>query len=116
MTVALLALSLGSCGNKDKKAEPTVKQQAEQFVEDIFTAVNDNDFGRLETIGKNMGNYINKLTEQQGEEFGEEFSAKLYECSDKYGYGKEFADEFLQAMVGAMAIEGEAETDSGYYN
>lgn len=112
MTVALLALSMGACGNKNKAAEPTVGQKADQFVEDIFAAINDNDFDRLESIGNKMGEYINDLTEEQGEEFGEKFATKLYECSDKYGYGEEFADEFLQAMAGAMIEGAEVEPDS----
>lgn len=100
VAIAVLALSIGACGSKNKNQQaPTPKQQAEQFVQDIFEALEDNEYSQLNKIGTEMGEYINTLTEEQGEEFGEEFATKLYEYSDKYGYGEEFADEFIQAMV-----------------
>lgn len=119
VAIAVLALSIGACGSKNKNQQaptpkqqaPTPKQQAEQFVQDIFEALEDNEYSQLNKIGTEMGEYINTLTEEQGEEFGEEFATKLYEYSDKYGYGEEFADEFIQAMVTALAASDDIYTE-----
>lgn len=110
--IAVLALSIGACGSKNKKqATPTPKEYAENFAQDIFEALGDDDYSQLQNIGTEMGEYINTLTEAQGEEFGEEFATKIYEYSDKYGYGEEFADEFIQAMVTALAASDDIYTE-----
>ncbi|MDE6139534.1 MAG: hypothetical protein K2F95_01070 [Alistipes sp.] len=101
LTIAILALSMGACGSKNKSQTP--EQHAEKFVKQVFDALDADDFGRLETIGNEMGEYINGLTEEQGEEFGEAFATKFYEYSDKYEYGEEFASAFLMAMASAFA-------------
>lgn len=97
-TAAMLLLSVGVCSAQT----PTPKQKAKHFVERIFQSVNEQDFSKLEKIGNDMGAYINTLTEAQGEEFGEAFAGYIYEYSDKYGYGKEFADQFLAAFSQAL--------------
>lgn len=95
---AALLLSVGVCSAQS----PTPKQKASEFVAQIFDSINNQDFGRLEKIGDSMGQYFLTIDDKQGEEFGEEFAAKIYEYSDKYGYGKEFADQFLAAFSQAL--------------
>lgn len=118
IAIALLALTVGSCGNKNKKQEEaktaaellqtateqpqttlSIEQIADSFAEKIFLALEADDYGQLATIGNEMGEYINGLTEDQGEIFGQNFATSFYAYSDQYGYGQEFATEFLQAMV-----------------
>lgn len=91
---AALLLSANVCSAQT----PTPKQKAKAFVEQIFDSLNQQDFGELEKIGTSMGKYFLTIDEKQGREFGEEFAAKFYEYSDKYGYGKDFADQFLAAF------------------
>lgn len=116
-SIALLALTLGACGGKNKKQEQTkpgteqlqtassVEETADGFAKKIFEALEDDDYDRLETIGHEMGEYIATLDEDQGETFGETFGMSFYQYSDRYGYGQEFATEFLQAMAAAMTEE-----------
>lgn len=121
MTVTLLALTLSACGGKNKKSEteqtqesmPTeqtqtaksIESMADSFAEKIIRCVADENFDRLESIGTEMGEYISTLDEAEGETFGSEFAAKIYEYSDEYGFGEAFATEFLQSMVDAMMAE-----------
>jgi len=82
----------------------TIELKAAYFVERIFSSLNEEDWeSRLTQIGEELGEYINSLdTEQQGEKFGEYFVEKIYAGSERSGYGKEFADEFLQSMIDTM--------------
>ncbi len=105
---AALLLSAGVCSAQT----PTPKQKAKAFVEQIFDCINQQDFDKLDDIGTSMGEYFLTIDEEQGTEFGEEFAAKFYEYSDKYGYGKEFADEFLRSMSQAMIESAGIETNS----
>ncbi len=105
---ATLLLLAGVCSAQTQT--PTPKQKAKQFVEQIFDCINQTDFNKLEKVGTEMGQYLVILDEEEGKEFGEEFAAKFYEYSDKYGYGKEFADEFLSALTKAM-LETVEETE-----
>lgn len=98
LSAAMLLLSAGVCSAQ----VPTPKQKAKHFVERIFQSVNEQDFSKLEKIGNDMGEYINTLTDAQGEEFSEAFYEYIYEYSDKYGYGKEFADQFIEAFTQAL--------------
>lgn len=105
-TAALLLLA-GVCSAQTQT--PTPKQKAKQFVEQIFECINqtDLDLNKLEKVGTEMGQYLTLLDEGACTEFCEEFAAKVYEYSDKYGYGKEFADQFLTAMVRTMSEPAE---------
>lgn len=112
----MLALSIGACGSKNKNQQaPTPKQQAEQFVQDIFEALKAKDDQQLEKIGTEMGEYINTLTEEQGEEFGEEFAIKFYEYSDKYEYGEAFATGFLQGLAESLTEDEDLYEEDDMY-
>lgn len=103
LIAAAFMLSVGECRAQSGSATPESK--AEYFVERIFSALNENDMSKITLIGEEMGEYISSLNEQQSEEFGGHFAKKLYASSERYGYGKEFADAFLKSMVGAMLGE-----------
>ncbi len=92
-------LSLLECMMQNGSATSELK--AAYFVERIFYAIGKEDWkSRLTQIGEEMGEYIRSLNNgQQGEEFGEHFAYKMYKGSEHSGYGKEFADEFLQFMI-----------------
>ncbi len=97
LTAALLLLA-GVCSAQTPTPTPTPKQKAQQFVEQIFDGISQQDFDRLEKIGTELGKYFSTIDEEGGKEFGEEFAIKFYEYSEKYGYGKEFADQFLSSF------------------
>ncbi len=86
---------------------PAPKQKAKQFVEQIFDHLKPLDLDALNKIGYEMGQYIITIDEEQGKEFGEEFAIKFYEFSDKYGYGKEFADQFLETFSQSLTETAE---------
>lgn len=95
VAAAVLLLSTDICS---AQTPSTPKQKAKYFTECIFQCLNDEDFGKLEKVGNEMGAYFLTIDEKQGEEFGREFAAKIYEYSEKYGYGEEFAEQFLTAF------------------
>lgn len=102
LTAALL-LSAGVCSAQTS----TPKQKAKQFVEQVFDCINQQNFDKLEKIGTEMGQYFNFLDD---EEKAKEFATKFYEYSEKYGYGKEFADQFL-ATFSQTLLEGVEEKE-----
>ena len=104
LTAAMLLLSAGVCSSQ-KQVSP--EKKAKQFVERIFHSINNQDLGALEKTSEDLGEYITALDEEQGQAFGEAFAKYIYEYSDMYDYGKEFADQFLAAFTQAMLSAAE---------
>lgn len=107
LLIGTFMLSAGVCQTQQQP----IQQKAKYFAEYIFNALDNynNDafdetyfYKSMQKIGEEMGRYINTLNEQQGEEFGREFAVKVYEYSEKYGYGEEFAESFLKSFVTAL--------------
>lgn len=94
-------------------------EQAGRFAKEIFETLEigqvfpalQNENGMLENIGRRFGEYCTQLTDEQAEVFGEAFATKVYACSEEYGYGEDFAMEFLQSMVEAITEAPDTESD-----
>ena len=107
-------LAFTSNAHRDKSPKPdgvteysvnddnTPHEQAAYFAEKIFAAIGADSMELLKDIGTEMGEYIATLDERQAEIFGEAFAEAVYDCSERYGYGREFADDFLSALVSAV--------------
>lgn len=104
LSAAMLLLSSGVCMAK-KPVSP--EKRAKQFVERIFSGLNSQDMGALESTTEDVEKYISSIDETQQKEFGEAFAKYVYEYSDMYDYGKEFADMFLMGFSQAMAETGQ---------
>lgn len=82
--------------------DKAVRERATYFAAKIFDAIETDSMELLEDIGTEIREYIATLDERQAEIFGEAFAEAVYDCSESYGYGREFADDFLSALVSAV--------------
>lgn len=78
--VALAAFAFVACGGStEKKAEPSVKDYANEFAQKMCNAAKSNDVAKVEKLENEIDKYVDGLDEEKAEEFEQAYLKKCLE-------------------------------------
>ena len=82
--VALAAFAFVACGGStEKKAEPSVKDYANEFAQKMCNAAKSNDVAKIQKLENEIDKYVDGLDEKKAEEFEQAFTKKCAELASQ---------------------------------